>query len=62
MDLYVLVDSNLHCLLYFFASPFAQILLRLSLQSPMDLLEEKAIKNPYFRAVLLHQKQLTHGE
>ena len=31
------------------------------LQKPVDLLEEKAIKNPYFREVIDKQRQLIYG-
>jgi predicted nucleotidyltransferase len=31
------------------------------LQTPVDLLEEKAIKNPYFRQVVDKQRQLIYG-
>lgn len=31
------------------------------LQKPVDLLEEKAIKNPYFREVVDKQRQLIYG-
>ena len=31
------------------------------LQTPVDLLEEKAIKNPYFRQVVNKQRQLIYG-
>ena len=31
------------------------------LQKPVDLLEEKAIKNPYFRQVVNKQRQLIYG-
>jgi predicted nucleotidyltransferase len=31
------------------------------LQMPIDLLEEKAIKNPYFRHVIDKQRQLIYG-
>jgi uncharacterized protein len=31
------------------------------LQKPVDLLEEKAIKNPYFRQVVNDQRQLLYG-
>ena len=31
------------------------------LQAPVDLLEEKAIKNPYFRQVVDKQRQLIYG-
>ena len=31
------------------------------LQKPVDLLEEKAIKNPYFRQVVDKQRQLIYG-
>jgi predicted nucleotidyltransferase len=31
------------------------------LQTPVDLLEEKAIKNPYFREVVNKQRQLIYG-
>lgn len=31
------------------------------LQKPIDLLEEKAIKNPYFREVVDKQRQLIYG-
>lgn len=31
------------------------------LQKPVDLLEEKAIKNPYFRQALNNQRQLIYG-
>jgi uncharacterized protein len=31
------------------------------LQKPVDLLEEKAIKNPYFREVVNKQRQLIYG-
>lgn len=31
------------------------------LQKPIDLLEEKAIKNPYFRQVVDKQRQLIYG-
>ena len=31
------------------------------LQKPVDLLEEKAIKNPYFRQVVNNQRQLIYG-
>lgn len=31
------------------------------LQKPIDLLEEKAIKNPYFRQVVNQQRQLIYG-
>lgn len=30
-------------------------------QKPVDLLEEKAIKNPYFRQVVNKQRQLIYG-
>jgi uncharacterized protein len=33
-----------------------------TLQREIDLLEEKAIKNPYFRQVVSQQKQLVYGE
>ncbi len=29
---------------------------------PIDLLEEKALKNPYFRQSVNHQKQLVYGQ
>ena len=32
------------------------------LKRPIDLLEEKAIKNPYFRKSVNQQKQLVYGE
>ena len=32
------------------------------LKRPVDLLEEKAIKNPYFRQSLNQQKQLVYGQ
>ena len=32
------------------------------LKRPIDLLEDKAIKNPYFRQNIDHQKQLIYGE
>lgn len=32
------------------------------LQKPIDLLEEKAIKNPYFRQSLNKQRQLIYGQ
>lgn len=32
------------------------------LERPIDLLEEKAIKNPYFRRSLNQQKQLIYGQ
>lgn len=32
------------------------------LQRPIDLLEEKAIKNPYFRKTLNQQRQLVYGQ
>ena len=32
------------------------------LQRPIDLLEEKAIKNPYFRQSVNQQKQLVYGQ
>ena len=32
------------------------------LERPIDLLEEKAIKNPYFRKALNQQKQLVYGQ
>ncbi|MCE7044146.1 nucleotidyltransferase family protein [Dyadobacter sp. CY312] len=32
------------------------------LQRPVDLLEEKAIKNPYFRQSVNHQRQLLYGQ
>jgi predicted nucleotidyltransferase len=31
------------------------------LQKPVDLLEEKAIRNPYFREVIEKQRQLIYG-
>lgn len=31
------------------------------LKRPVDLLEEKAIKNPYFRQNLIRQRQLIYG-
>ena len=31
------------------------------LKRPIDLLEDKAIKNPYFRQNIDHQKQLIYG-
>ena len=31
-------------------------------QKPIDLLEEKAIKNPYFRQSLNQQRQLIYGQ
>src|SRR5436190_14647324 len=31
------------------------------LKTPVDLLEEKAIKNPYFRQVVNKQRQLIYG-
>ncbi|MBA2328382.1 MAG: nucleotidyltransferase domain-containing protein [Bacteroidota bacterium] len=31
------------------------------LQKPVDLLEEKAIKNPYFKQVVTNQKHLVYG-
>lgn len=31
------------------------------LKRPIDLLEEKAIKNPYFRQLLNQQRQLVYG-
>ncbi len=31
------------------------------LQHPIDLLEEKAIKNPYFRKSVAQQRQLVYG-
>ena len=32
------------------------------LKRPIDLLEEKAIKNPYFRQAVNQQRQLVYGE
>jgi predicted nucleotidyltransferase len=32
------------------------------LQRPVDLLEEKAIKNPYFKQAVTQQRQLVYGE
>ena len=32
------------------------------LDRPVDLLEEKAMKNPYFRQVVNQQKQLIYGQ
>lgn len=32
------------------------------LKRPVDLLEEKAIKNPYFRNSVNHQRQLLYGQ
>ncbi|RDC57341.1 nucleotidyltransferase [Pedobacter chinensis] len=32
------------------------------LKRPVDLLEEKAIKNPYFRSAVNQQKQLVYGQ
>lgn len=32
------------------------------LQRPIDLLEEKAIKNPYFKKSVNQQKQLVYGQ
>jgi predicted nucleotidyltransferase len=32
------------------------------LKRPIDLLEEKAIKNPYFRQSIHQQKQLVYGQ
>ena len=32
------------------------------LNRPIDLLEEKAIKNPYFRKNIEHNKQLVYGQ
>lgn len=32
------------------------------LNRPIDLLEEKALKNPYFRQVVNQQKQLIYGQ
>lgn len=32
------------------------------LKRPIDLLEEKAIKNPYFRASINQQRQLVYGQ
>lgn len=32
------------------------------LKRPIDLLEEKAIKNPYFRQTINQQKQLIYGQ
>jgi uncharacterized protein len=32
------------------------------LKRPVDLLEEKAIKNPYFRKAVNQQKQLVYGQ
>ena len=32
------------------------------LNRPVDLLEEKAIKNPYFRKSVNHQRQLLYGQ
>ena len=32
------------------------------LKRPIDLLEEKAIKNPYFRQTVNQQKQLIYGQ
>ena len=32
------------------------------IQSPIDLLEEKAIKNPYFRKAVNQQRRLIYGE
>ncbi|MBK5213981.1 MAG: nucleotidyltransferase domain-containing protein [Flavobacteriaceae bacterium] len=32
------------------------------LNRPIDLLEEKAIKNPYFRKNIEHKKQLVYGQ
>lgn len=32
------------------------------LKRPIDLLEDKAIKNPYFRKAINQQKQLVYGE
>jgi hypothetical protein len=32
------------------------------LKRPIDLLEEKAIKNPYFRESVLQQRQLVYGQ
>ncbi len=32
------------------------------LQKPIDLLEEKAIKNPYFRQSINQQRQLIYGQ
>jgi uncharacterized protein len=31
------------------------------LKRPVDLLEEKAIKNPYFRQIINQQRQLVYG-
>lgn len=32
------------------------------LKRPIDLLEEKAIKNPYFKQSVTKQRQLIHGQ
>lgn len=32
------------------------------LKRPIDLLEEKAIKNPFFRQAVYNQKQLVYGQ
>jgi len=32
------------------------------LKRPIDVLEEKAIKNPYFRESVLQQRQLVYGQ
>lgn len=32
------------------------------LKKPIDLLEEKAIKNPYFKQAVLQQRQLLYGQ
>ncbi|WP_256010317.1 nucleotidyltransferase family protein [Desertivirga xinjiangensis] len=32
-----------------------------ALKRPIDLLEEKAIKNPYFRDTIIQQRQLIYG-
>ena len=32
------------------------------LKRPIDLLEEKAIKNPYFRQSIIKQRQLVYGQ
>lgn len=32
------------------------------LKRPIDLLEEKAIKNPYFRQSVIQQRQLVYGQ
>lgn len=39
-----------------------KFLLQDVLKRPIDLLEEKAIKNPYFKASVIKQRQLIYGQ